>query len=92
LRALAEALGAEVSWDAQGTVAVKKNGVTVKLQINGQVAYQNEQSISLDVPARLSHGRTLVPVRFLSQALGAKVKWDAETGSIFSSKFCRIHN
>jgi len=44
----------------------------VKVLVNGQ-------EIASDVPAVNFHGRTMVPVRFVVEALGAKVNWDEET-------------
>lgn len=37
--------------------------------------YVNGSEVSLDVPAVVMDGRTLVPVRFVSEALGARVDW-----------------
>ncbi|MGQ9532394.1 MAG: ABC transporter substrate-binding protein, partial [Desulfotomaculales bacterium] len=51
--------------------------VTVRLTIGSNVAYVNDRPVTLDVPARIVRGRTLVPLRFVSEALGAQVAWDA---------------
>ena len=83
LRAIFEALGANVSWDATTqTIAATKGNIQVKLQIGVQTAYKNGSSINLDVPANITNGRTLVPLRFVSEALGADVKWDGNTQTI----------
>jgi hypothetical protein len=42
------------------------------------VAYKNNVSVELDVPAKAVNGRILVPVRFVSEALGAEVEWDTK--------------
>ncbi|MCR4419434.1 MAG: stalk domain-containing protein [Clostridia bacterium] len=47
----------------------------VKLVVNGR-------EIRPDVPARLVGGRVMVPVRWVAEALGAKVEWDARTGEV----------
>lgn len=79
LRAIFEALGAEVSWDSSTqTVTATKGGTEIKLVIGG-LAYKNGQPVELDVPARIVNDRTLVPVRFVSEALGARVNWDGKT-------------
>ncbi|MCL2337887.1 MAG: copper amine oxidase N-terminal domain-containing protein [Firmicutes bacterium] len=76
LRAIFEALDAKVNWDAATqTVTAQKDDVNIKLVVGGQ-AYKNNQAVTLDVPAKLVNGRTLVPLRFVSEALGAKVSWD----------------
>lgn len=82
LRGIFEALGAEVQWDgATQTVTATKGNTTIKLTVGGQ-AYKNGQPITLDVPAKIINGRTLVPLRFVSEALGASVKWDGSTQTI----------
>jgi len=80
LRALFEALGAQVQWNGETqTVTAVKGDVTVRLSIGSNVAYVNDRPVTLDVPARIVRGRTLVPLRFVSEALGAQVAWDATT-------------
>ena len=51
--------------------------VTVVLKIGDNIAYVNGIPINLDVPPLiLPPGRTMVPIRFISESLGAKVSWD----------------
>lgn len=69
IRQIAEALGATVEWN-QGTVTIQKNGKTVVLRIGDPPAEVNGQDVSLDVPAKISDGRTLVPLRFVGEAFG----------------------
>lgn len=83
LRAIFEALGAEVQWDnSSQTVIARKNNVEIRLAIGGQ-AFKNGQMVTLDVPAKIINDRTMVPLRFVSEALGAEVVWDENTESIF---------
>jgi hypothetical protein len=85
LRAIFEALGATVYWDetTQTVVAEKESvGRVVSITIGKQEAYVNNAAIKLDVPAVIFRGRTLVPLRFVSEALGATVEWSAETQTI----------
>lgn len=44
--------------------------------------YVNGKEVKSDVPAYINQGRTMVPIRFVSEALGAKVDWDAKTRSV----------
>jgi competence protein ComEC len=82
LRVIFEALGAGVEWDgATQTVKAEKDGTIIKLIIGGK-AYVNDQPVELDVPAKIVNDRTLVPLRFVSQALGASVDWDGATRSV----------
>ncbi|TWI57986.1 stalk domain-containing protein [Halalkalibacter nanhaiisediminis] len=82
-RTISEALQANVSWVAEDrAVVVEKDGVEVKLVIGVKQAFVNGQQVSLDVPAEIIDGRTVVPLRFLSEAFGANVQWEAETRSV----------
>jgi len=78
----AEALGLEVGWDEDTqTVTATKGDVEVKLAVGGQ-AYVNGKLVNLDVPAKIISGRTMVPVRFMSEAMGWHVGWDGDTQTI----------
>lgn len=82
LRAIFEALGANIKWDDNTqTITATKPGTEIKLIIGGQT-YKNGQQISLDVPAKIINGRTLVPLRFVSEAMGCQVDWDGDTETI----------
>lgn len=77
LRAIFEALGAEVKWDGNTqTVTAKLWEDEISLQIGSTQMSVNEEIKTLDVPAKLMNGRTLVPVRAISEAFGCKVDWD----------------
>ncbi len=77
LRLIFEALGATISWDqATMTVTAKKGTTTIKLTVGSAKAYINGVEYTLDQPAVAINNRTLVPVRFVSEALGAKIDWD----------------
>ena len=39
----------------------------------------DSQPVTMDVPARLINGKTMVPLRFLSEEMGYNVMWDEET-------------
>ncbi|HIE13178.1 MAG TPA: hypothetical protein EYP63_07125 [Desulfotomaculum sp.] len=83
LRGIFEALGAEVSWDGSTrTVTAVKNGTTVILTIGAKTPYRDGTPIELDVPAKIVSGRTLVPLRFVSESLGAGVEWIGETRTV----------
>ena len=76
LRAIFEALGAEVLWDGNTqTVTATKGSVEISLQIGSNQMYVNNNLVVLDVPAQLINSRTLVPVRAVSEAFGCKVDW-----------------
>lgn len=78
LRAIFEALGASVNWDSKNqTVTGYKEDTTVVLKMKSKVATINGKSVTLDVPAQILRGRTMVPVRFVSEALGQDVDWNS---------------
>ncbi len=82
LRGVFEELGASVSWDSStDTVHVKKDDKHIKLKVGSKTAYINGQKVTLDVSSQLIKGRTMVPLRFVSEALGASVSWDGKTNT-----------
>ena len=79
MRKIFESLGADVEWDeAARTITAIRDDVTVVLTIDKDTAAINGESVSLDSPAIISGDRTMVPLRFVSEALGCEVSWDAE--------------
>lgn len=79
MRAIFEALGAEVEWDGENrTVTSVKGEGTIKLTIDSPDMYVGDKKITLDVPAKIVNDRTLVPVRAISEAMNCKVSWDGE--------------
>lgn len=78
LRAVVESLGAEVKWDpATQTVRGSKGAQEFQLQINSRHAQVNGKQVQLEVPAQMVSGTTMVPLRFVAEALGAEVEWNA---------------
>jgi len=78
LRAIFEALGAQVKWDANTqTITGTKESKTIVLKVNSKNAVVSGKNTTLDVPAQIISGRTFVPVRFISESLGAEVNWDS---------------
>lgn len=76
-RKIGEALGAQIEWDQDTkTVTAYKEDKTVILQIGNNIAYVNQTPLELDTPPIIRDDRTLVPIRFFSEAFGAAVMWD----------------
>ncbi|WP_031514074.1 phosphodiester glycosidase family protein [Desulfofalx alkaliphila] len=82
LRRIFESLGAQVEYE-QGVVTAQKDGTAVVLKINERQAKIDEKIVMLDVPAAVVDGRTMVPLRFVSEAMGAKVEWDGSAKTVF---------
>lgn len=82
LRAIFEALNAQVKWDAATKkITAVKEGRTVVLTLNQKQATISEngktETVELDVPAGLEQGgRTYVPLRFIGEAFGNKVSFE----------------
>lgn len=87
LRAVMENMGAEVQWDDKTrTVTIKRNSTLIKLSIGSNKAYINGEEKEIDALAEILDGRTVVPIRFVSEGLGMKVKWVPETSSVIISE------
>lgn len=83
MRAIFEALNAQVEWNGTTrTVTSRRENITVQLSIGSTIAYINRQPVILDVPARITDQRTLVPLRFVSESLGAAVDWNANSRTV----------
>lgn len=91
LRAIFEAIGAEVIWNgAARTVTGIKGSMAVVLKIDNTDAAVNNEHKLLDAPPVIIDGRTLVPVRFISESLGADVNWDAPTRTVIISTVSKL--
>ncbi|WP_254659925.1 family 10 glycosylhydrolase [Paenibacillus sp. KS1] len=76
-RAVGEATGATVGWDqANRQVEFQKDGHTIRLTIGDSNAEVDGQQVQLDVSASMRGGRTMVPLRFISESVGLKVDWN----------------
>jgi hypothetical protein len=76
LRSMFEQMGATVSYDpATRTVDVSKAGADVKVTVGRPEVVINGETRPLDVPPILYHGTVLVPVRVISEGMGAYVLW-----------------
>lgn len=81
LRGVFEQLGASVVY-ANGQINATGNGRTVSLTIGSTQATVNGQSQILDVAPFIVGSRTLVPLRFIAQSLGATVDWNDSTSTV----------
>lgn len=83
LRGIFEKLGATVDWNKEtNQVIVKNKSIEVLLEANNKAVLVNGQVHFLDAPSLLQNGKTLVPVRFVAEALGHKVTWNQATHRI----------
>jgi hypothetical protein len=81
LRGIFERLGASVVYSG-GVVNATGNGRNISLRIGSTQALVNGQTQYLDVAPFVIGSRTLVPLRFIAQALGASVNWNQESQTV----------
>lgn len=77
VRAISEALGAEVGWDPAGyEVTISRDKLTVKLAIGSNTAAVNGIETTMDTEPVIRNDRTMIPVRYVGELLGDFVDWD----------------
>jgi len=83
LRGVFEKLGATVNYDAASQNVTARRGTTlISLSANSSEAQVNGVTRTMDSPPIMMGSRVLVPLRFVSEALGADVKWQAYNSSV----------
>lgn len=76
MRAIFEALGADVGWtEATKTATATKGSVTIEIAAGSSLMHKNGESVLLDVGAKIVASRMLVPARAVSEGLDAFVDW-----------------
>lgn len=84
VRIISERFGAEVGWDGEKQeVSIKKDDKEIILTIGSEIAYVNGEALTLDAAPEEIGGRTMVPIRFISENLGMKVKYIAPTEHVY---------
>lgn len=81
LRGVFERLGASVVYD-NGLINATGNGRNISLKIGSNLATINGETYSSDVAPFLVGARTLVPLRFIAEALGASVNYDSGSQTV----------
>ncbi|MDQ2086255.1 copper amine oxidase N-terminal domain-containing protein [Herbivorax sp. ANBcel31] len=84
VRFIAENLGSEVTWDdkARG-VGIYSNDNSIELTIDTIKATVNGELTKLDNKPVIIEDRTYVPLRFISEVIGANVEWNAQSRSVY---------
>ena len=85
IRFISEAFGASVDWNnstREATIKLLNN--TIVLKVDSATATVNGYNVYLDAPATIikQTGRTVVPIRFISDSLGADVAWNSTNKSV----------
>lgn len=73
-----------ISFIISSNIVLSENEkIVIKLQKGNKTIYINDQSFQMDVaPIEVPPGRIMVPVRFVSEGLGANVSWDGKTETV----------
>ena len=75
-RAVFEKLGAKVTWDAKKMiVGVTLDDKNISMTINKKSAAVNGNAYDMLIPPKIVNDRTMIPVRFVAEAIGLKVEW-----------------
>lgn len=85
LRAVAEAMGLDVSWDGVRREACFTDGArAIYFPIDSRTAYSDGGGqIAMDTAAVIIEGRTYAPIRYLAEFFGFHVDWDGATRTVF---------
>ena len=78
LRFVSETLGAEVVWEEGWNYClINKEGKQIKITFNSADIEVDGKTVTYEAPVQVVEGRTMVPIRFISEELGYHVHWNA---------------
>lgn len=83
VRFVSQQLGGEVSWDeAAQMVNIGYHGIVISIPIGEKFSYINQKKIELDTTAVIKDSRTMVPLRFVSEVMGAQVLYNSTYSTV----------
>ena len=83
MRTIFETFGAKVKWDSDTqTITAKKKSKTIQMTIGSSDMTKNDETYSFDVSPIIENGRTLVPIRAISDMLGLDVEWNEKNNTV----------
>ena len=83
VRSVMEALGAQVEWrDEEKSAVVTKGDVALTLVIGENTMRVGSDEMPLDAAPMILNGRTILPIRAVAEAFGARVQWDEGTKTV----------
>lgn len=93
IRVISEQFGAVVQWIPQGqqVVITRASAPDIRLAIGSTTAYVGENTVQLDAAPFLTSGRTLAPLRFISETYDVPVSYDAATRTVRLAQGGRLY-
>lgn len=86
LRKIFEEQRANVEWEpSTKTVTASKGTIQIIYTVGSSTATRNGETLTLATPGQIIDGSTLVPLRFVSEALGNTVGWEPNSRTIIIS-------
>ena len=83
-REVFEAMGANVTWDnTLKKVTIKYKSKIIILTMNQAEATINGAPVSMDVPGKIINNKVMIPIRFVSEAMGLHVRWDSSNRAVW---------
>jgi len=83
MRELFEDFGAVIQWDnKKKQVTAVKGSKTIRLILNSDKAYVGDREFPLITPAQSIDNKTMIPLRFVGEALDSDVKWEPKTQTV----------
>jgi hypothetical protein len=83
LRSISEYMGADVEWDAANrTIHIEKGTRTIDLTVGKVAAKINGETVTTSMSPVIKNNYTMVPLRFIGEALDCDVSWEAETKTV----------
>jgi hypothetical protein len=83
VRFVVKEMGAQVVWDAGTRTAIVQRGENhLELKAGSMQHRANGKTVTSHIPLRIVDGRTMVPLNFLTEKLGGKVRWDLRSRTL----------
>ena len=83
MRAVVEAMGGTIGWNAAAQrVTIVCGGRTVTMTLGSRTMIVNGTASEMDIAAQTINDRTVLPVRFVSNALGCDIEWLPDTNQV----------
>ena len=83
LRGVFEAMGAEVKWDQpQHMVEIDRGEHIISMRVEGKSAMVDNRAVNMSARAHLIRGNIMIPLRFVSSALGCQIEWHEDSQTV----------